>query len=51
MGLRCPEWIGEYWHGNEPSHHVIYLYSYSGEPWKAVQHAHEVVKAQYGNKP
>ena len=22
--------IGEYWHGNEPSHHVIYLYSYVG---------------------
>ncbi|MGH7939436.1 MAG: GH92 family glycosyl hydrolase, partial [Bryobacteraceae bacterium] len=27
--------IGEYWHGNEPSHHVIYLYSYAGQPWKA----------------
>jgi predicted alpha-1,2-mannosidase len=24
--------IGEYWHGNEPSHHVIYLYCYAGQP-------------------
>jgi predicted alpha-1,2-mannosidase len=43
--------IGEYWHGNEPSHHIIYLYSYAGEPWKAQQRLHEVVKGQYGNKP
>jgi predicted alpha-1,2-mannosidase len=43
--------IGEYWHGNEPSHHIIYLYSYAGEPWKAQQRLHEVVQGQYGNKP
>jgi predicted alpha-1,2-mannosidase len=43
--------IGEYWHGNEPSHHVIYLYSYAGQPWKAAQRLHEVVKTQYGSKP
>jgi predicted alpha-1,2-mannosidase len=43
--------IGEYWHGNEPSHHIIYLYSYAGEPWKAAQRLHEVVKTQYGSKP
>jgi predicted alpha-1,2-mannosidase len=43
--------IGEYWHGNEPSHHIIYLYSYSGRPWKAAKWLHEVVKTQYGNKP
>ena len=43
--------IGEYWHGNEPSHHVIYLYSYAGQPWKAAERLHEVVKSQYGNKP
>jgi predicted alpha-1,2-mannosidase len=43
--------IGEYWHGNEPSHHVIYLYSYAGQPWKAAERLHEVVKTQYGNKP
>ena len=43
--------IGEYWHGNEPSHHIIYLYSYAGQPWKAQQRCIEVVKTQYGNKP
>src|SRR5258708_777560 len=43
--------IGEYWHGNEPSHHIIYLYSYAGQPWKAAQRLHEVMKTQYGNKP
>ncbi len=43
--------IGEYWHGNEPSHHVIYLYSYAGQPWKAQEKLHYVLKTQYGNKP
>ena len=27
--------IGEYWHGNEPSHHIIYLYSLRRPAWKA----------------
>ena len=43
--------IGEYWHGNEPSHHIIYLYSYAGQPWKAAERLREVVTTQYGNKP
>jgi predicted alpha-1,2-mannosidase len=43
--------IGEYFHGNEPSHHIIYLYCYAGQPWKAAQRLHEVVRTQYGNKP
>jgi predicted alpha-1,2-mannosidase len=43
--------IGEYWHGNEPSHHVIYLYSYAGQPWKAARLLHQVVTTQYGNQP
>jgi predicted alpha-1,2-mannosidase len=43
--------IGEYWHGNEPSHHVIYLYCYAGQPWKAAERLHQVVKTQYGNQP
>ena len=43
--------IGEYWHGNEPSHHVIYLYSYAGQPWKAAERLHQVVTTQYGNGP
>jgi predicted alpha-1,2-mannosidase len=43
--------IGEYWHGNEPSHHVIYLYGYAGQPWKAAQRLHQVVSTQYGSGP
>ncbi len=43
--------IGEYWHGNEPSHHVIYLYSYAGQPAKAARRLHQVVTTQYGNQP
>jgi len=43
--------IGEYWHGNEPSHHIIYLYCYAGQPWKAARRLHEVIKTQYGNQP
>ena len=42
---------GEYWHGNEPSHHVIYLYCYAGQPWKAAERLHQVVATQYGNGP
>ncbi|MEO6871669.1 MAG: GH92 family glycosyl hydrolase [Chthoniobacterales bacterium] len=43
--------IGEYWHGNEPSHHVIYLYSYAGQPWKTAERLREVVTKFYGNDP
>jgi predicted alpha-1,2-mannosidase len=43
--------IGSYWHGNEPSHHTVYLYSYAGQNWKAADLLHRVVKKQYGNKP
>ncbi len=43
--------IGEYWHGNEPSHHIIYLYCYAGQPWKAARRLHEVMTTQYGNQP
>lgn len=28
--------IGQYAHGNEPSHHILYLYNYIGQPWKSV---------------
>jgi predicted alpha-1,2-mannosidase len=43
--------IGEYWHGNEPGHHTIYLYCYAGEPWKAAKRLHQVVETQYGDQP
>ena len=43
--------IGKYWHGNEPGHHTIYLYSYAGQNWKAAQLLHKVLRRQYGNRP
>lgn len=43
--------IGDYWHGNEPSHHIIYIYSYLGQPWKAAKLMHQIIATQYGNTP
>ncbi len=43
--------IGEYWHGNEPAHHIIYLYCYAGQPWKAAEKLRQIVKTQYGSQP
>lgn len=43
--------IGQYAHGNEPSHHVIYLYNYAGEPHKAQKLIREVQETQYLNSP
>ena len=42
--------IGEYWHGNEPGHHMIYLYTYAGQPWKTAERLHQIVVTQYGNR-
>ncbi len=39
---------GKYYdHGNEPSHHIAYLYDYAGAAWKAQQHVREVMDGQY----
>ena len=43
--------IGQYAHGNEPSHHIAYLYNYSGEPWKSQYYTSKVMKEQYSNTP
>lgn len=43
--------IGEYWHGNEPSHHIAYLYDYAGQPWKTQKLVHDIVRTQYGDRP
>lgn len=39
--------IGQYAHGNEPSHHMIYLYNYAGEPWKTARLVARVQKDFY----
>ena len=43
--------IGQYAHGNEPSHHIIHLYNYVGQPWKAQELIDRVFKEQYRNAP
>lgn len=43
--------IGGYWHGNEPCHHVVYLYNYLGKPWKCQKWIREIADRFYGNKP
>ncbi|NCC11165.1 MAG: glycoside hydrolase family 92 protein [Bacteroidia bacterium] len=43
--------IGAYWHGNEPCHHIAYLYNQLGEPWKCQKWVREIAKRFYGNKP
>ena len=43
--------IGQYAHGNEPNHHIIYLYNYSGQQWKAATLAREVMDTFYTDKP
>ena len=43
--------IGQYAHGNEPSHHVIYLYNKVKQPWKTQQYAAKVMHELYTNEP
>ena len=43
--------IGGYWHGNEPCHHVTYLYDYFGEPWNCQKWVRYVAENYYGNEP
>ena len=41
--------IGQYAHGNEPSHHIIYMYNYVGQPYKAARLIRQVLREQYRN--
>ena len=43
--------IGQYAHGNEPSHHIIYLYSIAGQPWKTADRVREVLTTLYSANP
>jgi predicted alpha-1,2-mannosidase len=43
--------LGSYVHGNEPSHHVAYLYNWAGAPWKTQAQIHRIVDKMYLNKP
>jgi predicted alpha-1,2-mannosidase len=43
--------IGMYSHGNEPDHHVAYLYNYSGQPWKTQARVRQIATLLYTDKP
>lgn len=43
--------IGQYAHGNEPSHHVAYLYAYAGEQWKTAEKVRFIMDEFYTDKP
>lgn len=41
--------IGQYAHGNEPSHHILYMYNYVGQHDKTAEKVREVLKTMYHN--
>lgn len=43
--------IGQYAHGNEPSHHITHLYNYVNRPWRTQELTDKVLKEQYRNAP
>ncbi len=43
--------IGQYAHGNEPSHHVAYFFGFAGRPWKTQEIVREIFDTQYRNFP
>jgi predicted alpha-1,2-mannosidase len=43
--------IGQYVHGNEPSHHVAYLYNYASQPRKTQYYVDRILREQYSNSP
>jgi predicted alpha-1,2-mannosidase len=43
--------IGQYAHGNEPSHHLAYFYNYAGTPWKTQQRVRQILEEMYDDTP
>jgi len=43
--------IGQYAHGNEPSHHIAYMYSFFGKPWKTQGLIRTIVDSMYHDRP
>jgi predicted alpha-1,2-mannosidase len=49
-GLDLPDvsgLIGQYAHGNEPSHHIAYLYSFAGRPWRTQERVRDIMDGLY----
>jgi predicted alpha-1,2-mannosidase len=42
--------IGQYAHGNEPSHHITYLYPFTGQPWKTAEKVRYILDSLYSDK-
>jgi len=43
--------VGQYAHGNEPSHHIAYLYAFAGQPWKTQAMVRRLAETMYSAKP
>ncbi len=43
--------MGQYAHGNQPIQHMVYMYNYGGEPWKAQQHVRDIMDKLYTAAP
>jgi predicted alpha-1,2-mannosidase len=43
--------IGQYAHGNEPSHHMAYLFNYAGQPWRTQELVNKICREFYRNDP
>jgi len=43
--------IGQYAHGNEPSHHIAYLYPFAGKPWKTQELVRRILNEFYHDRP
>ncbi len=43
--------IGQYAHGNEPSHHMAYLYNFVNKPWKTQQRVRQIMDNLYSHRP
>ncbi len=43
--------IGQYAHGNEPSHHMAYLFNYAGQPWRTQELVYQICSEFYPNNP
>ena len=43
--------IGQYAHGNEPSHHIAYMYNFANQPWKTQYWVRQILKTQYNTTP
>lgn len=49
MNHNASGFVGQYAHGNEPSHHVAYLYNYVGRPWKTQKYVSHIMNTLYNN--